>query len=315
MPDFLLIKTSSLGDVIHQMPAVTEARRRTPAMCLTWVVEEAFVPLVALHPGVDSVIAVASRRWRRAPHRPATWREIAHFTRALRAKRFDAVVDTQGLFRTGLMARLALGVRHGYDAASARESWAARFYDVRHGVDRSLHAIARNRALTGRAFGYVPDGGTDFGLDRARIAAAATGPTAVLLHGTARAEKEWPEQHWSALGATLAARGYGIVLPWGTAAEHARADRIAAATNALVPKRQPLDEIAKFLAGASLVVGVDTGLLHLAAALGVPLVAIFVGSEPSLTGPKGGGAIAVVGGRQGEPPTVEAVLAAADQVT
>jgi heptosyltransferase-1 len=315
MSNFLLIKTSSLGDVIHQMPAVTEARLRQPGMRLTWVVEEAFVPLVTLHPGVDAVIAVASRRWRRAPHRPATWREIMHFAQTLRAERYDAVVDTQGLFRTGLMARLALGERHGYDAVSARESWAARFYDVHHSVDRSLHAIARNRALTGRALGYAPDGDVNFGLERARLAAAATGPTAILLHGTARAEKEWPEQHWRDLGAALAARGYGIVLPWGTASEHARADRIAATTNALVPRRQPLDEIARFLAGASLVIGVDTGLLHLAAALGVPLVAIFVGSEPSLTGPRGAGPIAVVSGNRAEPPAVEAVLAAVDQVT
>ena len=189
MSDVLLIKTSSLGDVIHQMPAVTEARLRLPGARLTWVVEEAFAPLATLHPGVDAVIAVASRRWRHALHEPATWREVGGFMRTLRARTYDTVVDTQGLFRTALIARLSHGVRHGYDADSVRESWAAKFYDVRHGVDRSLHAIARNRMLTGLALGYSPEGAVDFGLDRARLAPAAATRTAVLLHGTARARK------------------------------------------------------------------------------------------------------------------------------
>jgi heptosyltransferase-1 len=138
--------------------------------------------------------------------------------------------------------------------------------------------------------------------------------TAVLLHGTARAEKEWPESHWSALGAALAARGYDVVLPWGTTQERTRANRIAASSTAHVVERRPLDEVAKLLAGAALVVGVDTGLLHLAAALGVPLVAIFVGSESRLTGPMGSGPMAVVGAMD-ETPTVEAVMAAIDSVT
>jgi heptosyltransferase-1 len=168
--------------------------------------------------------------------------------------------------------------------------------------------------LTGLALGYAPGGAVDFGLDRTRLATASTTPTAVLLHGTARAEKEWPEPLWNALAAALAARGYGIVLPWGTAEERVRADRIAAKTKARVPQRQPLDAVAQMLAGAALVVGVDTGLLHLAAALGVPLVAIFLGSDPRLTGPMGSSPMAVIGGMS-ETPTVEAVLAAVERVT
>jgi heptosyltransferase-1 len=314
MSDVLLIKTSSLGDVIHQMPAVTEARFRLPSMHLTWVVEDTFAPLAALHPAVDTVIAVATRRWRRALAEPTTWREVSGFMRTLRARTYGTIVDTQGLFRTALVAKLARGERHGYDADSARESWAAKFYDVRHGVDRSLHAIARNRMLTGLALGYSPEGAVDFGLDRARLAPASAARTAVLLHGTARAEKEWPERHWNALAAALAARGYDVALPWGTATEHARADRVAATTKVRVPERAPLDVVAKMLAGVALVVGVDTGLLHLAAALGVPVVAIFVSSESRLTGPMGSGPIAVVGG-MGQTPTVEAVMAAVGRVT
>src|SRR5499427_7203820 len=312
MPDVLFIKTSSLGDVIHHMPALTEARRQRPAARFCWVVEEAFAPLVQIHPAVSQVIPVASRRWRRAPLAPSTVREIASFRRAMRARRYDAVVDTQGLVRSALMARLARGRRHGYDANSIRERAASWFYDVRHGVARDLHAIARNRMLTGRALGYAPDSGLDFGLERASFATAGSS-YGILFHSTARPEKEWPEASWIALCRALAARGGALVLPWGTQAEHARSTRIAAAVgNARVPDRQPLDRMARLVAGASFVVGVDTGLLHLAAALGVPLVAIFVGSEPGLTGPVGPGKIEIIGGK-GAVPSVADVAAAVDR--
>jgi heptosyltransferase-1 len=312
MADILFIKTSSLGDVIHHMPALTEARRSLPDARFSWVVEEAFAPLVRLHPGVGEVIPVASRRWRRNAFAPSTWEEIATFARSLRRRDYDEIVDTQGLvFKSALIARLARGRRHGYDADSIRERAAARFYDVRHKVSRDLHAIARNRALTGLALGYAPDGAVDFGLERERLTDGAAGPYGILLHATARPEKEWPETSWIALGSALRARGVSLVLPWGTVGERARSERIAAAlrdakVDASVPDRHPLDRMARLIAGAAFVIGVDTGLLHLAAALGVPLVAIFVGSEPGLTGPMGAGPIAIVGGRHKLPPVADA---------
>jgi heptosyltransferase I len=313
MSDILFIKTSSLGDVIHHMPALTEARQRRPDARFFWVVEEAYAPLVRLHPAVSGVVPVALRRWRGRMLAPATWREMADFRRALHTRSYDAVIDTQGLFRSALIAHVARGQRHGYDADSIRERPASRFYDVQHAVARDLHAIARNRILTGRALGYAPDGALDFGLTRGDLAAAGSS-YGILFHATARPEKEWPEASWIALARTLAARGSTVVLPWGTAAERARSARIAAAVkNAQVPERQPLDRMARLIAGAAFVVGVDTGLLHLAAALGVPLAAIFVGSEPGLTGPMGQGQIAVVGGSH-EPPSVADVTAAVERL-
>src|SRR4029450_364807 len=199
MPDILFIKTSSLGDVIHHMPALTEARRQRPRARLYWVVEEAFAPLIRIHPAVSDVIPIAARRWRGALLAPATWREIAGFARVLRARAYDAVIDTQGLVRSALIARLARGRRHGYDAASIRERAASWLYDVRHGVARDLHAIARNRILTGRALGYLPDGGLDFGLARAGLATGGSS-YGILFHATARPEKEWPEAAGVALG-------------------------------------------------------------------------------------------------------------------
>ena len=170
---------------------------------------------------------------------------------------------------------------------SVRERSAPSLYDVRHGVARDLHAIARNRLLTGLALGYEPDGPVDFGLDRGKLV-EATGPSyGILLHATARLEKEWPESHWIALGKALARpRRDTLLIPWGDERERGRSTRIAAALdNARVPERASLDRVAALIAGASFVIGVDTGLLHLAAALGVPLVSIFAGSDPGLTGP------------------------------
>jgi lipopolysaccharide heptosyltransferase I len=314
MSDILFIKTSSLGDVIHHMPALTEARRQRPQTRFCWVVEEAFAPLVRIHPAVSEVIPIASRRWRRMLLASSTWREMAGFRRAVRTRCYDEIIDSQGLVRSALVARLARGPRHGYDAESIREPAASWFYDVKHRVARDLHAIARNRMLTGLALGYVPDGGIDFGLSRKEIAGTTGVPYGILLHATARPEKEWPEASWIALARALTARGRSLLLPWGTEAEHARSKRIAeAVANARVAERQPLDRMAALIAGASFVIGVDTGLLHLAAALGVPLVAIFAASEPGLTGPMGAGPIVVVGGKHRQV-SVSDVLGALEQL-
>jgi heptosyltransferase-1 len=314
MADVLFIKTSSLGDVIHHMPALTEARAHRPDARFAWVVEEAFAPLAALHPAVGEVIPVAVRNWRRTPRQASTWRQVWRFLRTLRRRAYDAVIDTQGLFfKSGWIARAARGRRHGYDPNSIKDSFACIFYNVRHAVDRNQHAIARNRALTGLALGYTPDGPPDFGLDRAALAGPVAAPYGVLLHATTRADKEWPEMNWRMLAATLGT-GIDLVVPFGTEAERERATRIAAATaRARVPDRAPLDAVARLMAGASFVVGVDTGLLHLAAALGVPLIGIFSASEPGLTGPMGAGAILVLGA-EGAPPSVGEVAEAVAQI-
>lgn len=306
MADILFIKTSSLGDVIHHMPALVDARKAHPDATFAWLVEEAFAPLVRLHPAVNDVIPVAWRRWRRSLYAPATIAEISASFRTIGAKKYDAIVDSQGLLRSALIARVARGRRHGYDAASIREPLASLFYNVRYRVSRDLHAVERNRMLSGLALGYKPEGRPEFGLERTRFT-TGTSPYVVLLHATARPEKQWPEEHWVALGKALGG-AVELVLPWGSEPERLRSERIAAAVpNARVPDRAPLDQVAKLIGGAQYVVGVDTGLLHLAAALGVPLVAIFTGSNPSLTGPVGNGPLVVLGAN-GTRPSVEAVV-------
>jgi heptosyltransferase-1 len=306
MADILFIKTSSLGDVIHHMPAVTEAHKALPHARFAWLVEEAFAPLVALHPAIDFVVPVAWRRWRKSLYAPATLAEVVRNLRDIRARSYDDIVDSQGLLRSAVIARLTHGRRHGYDAASIREPPASFFYDRRYTVSRELHAVERNRRLSGLALGFMPQGVPDYGLERSRFHAPER-RYAVLLHATARARKEWPQANWIELGRSLAAEGLEVVLPWGLAIEQARSEAIAAALpNARVPPRAPLDEVARLIAGAEFVVGVETGLLHLAAAFGVPLVAIFAGSKPALTGPVGSGSMAILGA-QGAPPSLDEV--------
>jgi heptosyltransferase-1 len=313
MANILFIKTSSLGDVVHHMPALTDARKAHPDATFSWLVEEAFAPLVRLHPAIDTVIPVASRRWRKSLYAPATIAEIRASFRNIRAQRYDEIVDTQGLLRTAILMRAARGMRHGYDASSVREPLASLFYDVRHRVERDMHAVERNRILSGLALGYAPDEAPDFGLDRARIGKDSTSRYGLLLHATARREKQWPDADWIAF-AKLFAQRFELLLPWGTEAERARSEYIAAAVpGARVPDHAPLDQIAKLIAGAQFVVGVDTGLLHLAAALGVPVVAIFAGSKPALTGPMGRGRLSILGD-DGKPPSVDAVVEAVESI-
>jgi lipopolysaccharide heptosyltransferase I len=313
MANILFIKTSSLGDVVHHMPALTDARKAHPDATFSWLVEEAFAPLVRLHPAANKIIPVAWRRWRKSPYAPATIAKIRASFRNIRAQRYDEVVDTQGLLRTAILTRAARGRRHGYDASSAREPLASLFYDVRHRVDRNLHAVERNRILTGLALGYSPHENPDFGLDRAAIGTGGSSRYGVLLHATARPEKQWPDEFWIAFGRAFAQR-VELILPWGTEVEHARSEFIAAAVpGARVTLHAPLDQVAKLIAGAQFVVGVDTGLMHLAAALGVPLVAIFTGSKPGLTGPVGRGRLSILGD-DGKPPSPDAVIEAVENI-
>jgi len=308
MPRILFVKTSSLGDVVHQCPAASDAARGIPQARIDWVVEDAFAGVVRMHANVARVIPVAVRRWRSALWRPAVWREIAAFRRSLQGERYDAIVDTQGLLKSALISSLASGTRHGMDRASAREPLAARFYDRTHFVPRGLHAVERNRRLTAAALGIALPSAIDYGL-RAAAAPAQKLPAAysVLLTMTSRADKLWPEARWIELGRALA---LPVVLPWGGAEEHSRAERIARGVGqAVVPGKMMLEELAQVLAGARNVVGLDSGLTHLAAALGVPAVAIFCGSDPALTGLYGAPRAANVGAR-GRLPQVFEVLQA-----
>jgi heptosyltransferase-1 len=308
MPRILFVKTSSLGDVVHQCPAVSDAARGIPGARIDWVVEEGFAGIARLQAHVERVIPVAVRRWRVALWRPAVWREIAAFRARVAAERYDAVIDTQGLLKSALITALAAGTRHGMDRASVREPLASRFYDRTYEVPRGLHAVERNRRLTAAALGFPLQSSIDYGL-RAGVGTAEKMPSSysVLLTMTSRADKLWPESRWIELGRALA---LPVVLPWGSVPERGRADRIASGIGqAVVPNKMMLEELAQVLVGARNVVGLDSGLTHLAAALGVPTVAIFCGSDPALTGVYGAARATNVGA-PGRPAQVFEVLQA-----
>jgi heptosyltransferase-1 len=211
------------------------------------------------------------------------------------------------------MAKLLDGESHGYDAASVREPFAARFYDVTHTVGWDLHVIARNRTLTGRALGYEPSGAPDYGFDPSQFRGGEEKPYAIIFHATAKKTKEWPEERWLQVGRSLAARGLEVVLPWGNAEERARSERLAAGIpNARVPDLKPILEVTKLIADAQLVAGVDTGFLHIAAAIGVPVVAVFTIVKSHTAVPVGPGKVEMVGAENGLP-EIRNVLAAIDR--
>jgi heptosyltransferase I len=300
MTTILFVKTSSLGDVVHNCPAVSDAARALPGAAIDWVVEAPFAGIAAMHPAVRRVIPVAVRRWRGAWWKPSVWSELAQWRRELRAERYDVVLDTQSLVKSALISRAALGRRHGMDRASAREPLAAFFYDRKHAVPRGMHAVERNRLLTAAALGFKP-AALAYGL---RIPDAEKSGYVVLLTMTSREDKLWPEERWIELGRGLRAP---TVLPWGSEAERARAERIASAIGGTVPPPRSLQEISRLFAAARCVVGLDTGLTHLAAALGTTTVGIYCGSDPALTGLYGA-PNARNAGAAGRPPEVDEVL-------
>lgn len=305
----LLVKTSSLGDVIHNLPVASDIAAQFPGAVIDWVVEEALTEIPRLHPAIHRVIPVALRRWRKQLLSTITWREMASFRRTLQTESYDAVIDTQGLLKSALICRMAHGPRYGHGAEFAREPFASRFYDHCIPVPAELHAVTRNRLLASQALGYSLPDVLDYGI---AVAPQPTpeADTVVLLTATSRDDKLWPAERWIALGQALQERGLSSLLPAGSAVERERASRIAAGIpQARVLPPMNLTDLAATLAASRLVVGVDTGLVHLAAALGRPTIALFCASDPALTGVLAGSAASNLGQR-GTPPSVDAVLAA-----
>lgn len=307
----LLVKTSSLGDVLHNLPVVDDILRHRENAVIDWVVEEGFSALPALHPSVRQVIPVAIRRWRKA------WWHSRHEIRAvlaqLQATTYDLVLDTQGLIKSALIARCAESRQIcGLDYHSAREGLASRFYTRRFAIPRARHAVDRNRCLAAAALGYELDKEVSFGI-RAPLRKPEwlpDQPFVSLLHATSRDDKLWPEPHWIALGKELHTAGLRCVLPWGNTTEQTRALRLAASIpDSIVPEKLSLNEVASLLAQSRAAIGVDTGLSHFSAALGTPTIGIYVATDPTLTGVYTGSQAPVLnlGGLQ-QLPSVDAVL-------
>lgn len=312
----LLVKTSSLGDVVHNLPVASDIAAAYPGVAIDWVVEESFAAIPRWHPRVRRVLPVAMRRWRRAPWQREVRTQWQLFVKTLRSETYDAVIDTQGLLKSAWLARQALGIRHGLDWASSREplGW---LYDRTYAVPWGRHAVVRNRDLAAQALGYQPAPVVDYGL-RKPLSPGSWQPAgadyALLMHATSAERKLWPESRWIALGSSLAARGITVVLPWGSEAELQRSERLAERiSGAMVPPRLDLDPLAALIAGAAAVIGTDTGLTHLAGALGVPTVGLYCATDPAATGLSGCARAVNLGG-VGKPPEPAQVLAALESL-
>ncbi len=318
--NILLVRVSSLGDVLHNLPIVADIHRHFPDARVYWVLEEGYVSLVKLNPHVRKVIPFALRRWRKGLGDAAVRAELRGFFRDLRAEQYDYVFDTQGLIKTGIVMACArtrpggkkVGLANGTED-SGYEGVSRVFHNRSIPVEPRTHAVARGRQVVAAVLGHAVDTPPDFGLPApegsARPAWMPSEDYAVFFHGTARDAKKWPTAHWIALGQALAPMT--VLLPWGSPSEKEEAERLASALpNARVLPRLPMMDAVELARHAALAVGVDTGLTHIAAAFVRPTVELYCDSPRWKT--EGNWSPRIVNlGDMGTAPGVAEVVAAA----
>ena len=280
----LVVKLTSLGDVIHTLPAVSDASNLIKDIQIDWLVEESFRAIPRWHPSVSTIYTAASRRWRKQPWKFLS--EIRVLSRQISREPYDLVIDAQGLLKSALLARMAKGKHAGYDKLSIKETLASQFYNLKLSVNPSQHAVIRTRHLFAKSLGYKIDETICYGLDRCQFSAIGVNdPYLVFLHGTTWKSKQWPVQYWQQLCDMAVKNNFKIKLLWGNNNEYQRAVAIAeGCSNTEVCPKMNLDEIAGVISNARAVVAVDTGLGHLAAALSVPCVSLYGATDSGRTG-------------------------------
>ncbi|MDM8569839.1 lipopolysaccharide heptosyltransferase I, partial [Thiotrichales bacterium HSG1] len=284
----LIIKTSSLGDVIHTLPAVTDAKLHYPDLQFDWVVEEAFAEIPTWHPAIKQVIPVAFRRWRKqvlTTYLSGNWHQ---FKQTLSSNKYDKIIDAQGLIKSAFLTYQAIGVRCGLNYHSAREPLASIAYQQSYNILKNQHAVTRVRQLFAKVLNYqLPDSPPEYGIAK-HFFQSTKSKQVVFLHGTTWLTKHWPEDNWLKLAKLVTNVGFKVKIPWGNLEEQQRALRIAAIHKniSLIPKSN-LYDLANILAQSKVVVGVDTGLAHLAAALSIPSITLYGATQPAKTGTYG----------------------------
>ncbi|MDD0823477.1 lipopolysaccharide heptosyltransferase RfaC [Mannheimia sp. AT1] len=287
----LIVKTSSMGDVLHTLPALTDMQNAIPDLEVDWVVEENFAEIPTWHSAVNQVIPVAIRRWRKNLCKRQTWVEWQNFLQSLKNKEYDAVIDAQGLLKSAvLVTRQAKGKKFGYDKNSAREGLSSLFYNETFDIPYQQHAVERIRKLCAKSLRYVLSNAQgEYGIAH-HFAKDQQKKTAyiMLIHATTRADKHWKESYWAEVIQSLAKENIEVRLPWGTQSEKERAERLAkAAANVVVLPKMNLTQVAEQIQGAKAVVSVDTGLSHLTAALDKPNIILYGATDPGLIGAYG----------------------------
>lgn len=309
----LIVRTSSLGDLIHMLPAISDIKKHIPGANIDWVVEEAFTEIPRWHAAINQIIVIAYRRWRRSWWSAQSKAERATALEQLRSVEYDLILDMQGLMKSVWLVRQAHGVKHGLDWRSTREPLCSFFYDFRHRVEIWQPAVARQRQLASLAFDYEPDGPPDFGLNHL-VETVTTTPYAVIMPSASRDNKLWPSADWQAIFDRLQNHGLELRLLAGNDIERERAQQlIGSRPDAAVQPASSLTELATLLSGARLMVGLDSGLTHLSAAVGTDTIGIYKASTPARTPLEGRGFVVSLGDK-GKAPGRAEVLTAVETV-
>jgi heptosyltransferase-1 len=329
-PKILLVKLSSLGDVLHNLQIVWDLRARLPDAQIDWVVEEGYVHL--LEPllskdgsrGIDRIIPFGLRRWKKNLFKLASWKEFFAFRRALQSTTYDVLIETQGLIKSAIVCSLAKKSSNAVVAGLANatefsgyEPLARTLYNQSVQVPTQCHAVDRSRWVMCSALDWPLIGRGDapqfypasFVQEISRsLIEGLKSPYVLCFHSTAREAKRWSNENWVTLGKELSAKGYQLVFPWGSPSEKAISELLASQIpNALVPPAFSIEKAFSVITGAALIVGVDTGLTHLAAVLNKPTVEIYCDSPRWKTEGYWSDRITNVGDIQ-NPPSVHEVL-------
>lgn len=298
-----------MGDVVHALPAVSDIANAFPTVEIDWLVEKGFSAIPMQHRAVKRVISIQWRKWRKSLRTAETRSALTQWQVDMRQDPYDLIIDMQGLLKSAVFACFATGPRAGYDWHSIREPLASVFYQHKASVSRNQHAVARCRQLAAKVLGYrLPSTPPDFGLHPTDVPWRPTsGRYAVLIPCASRPEKLWPQADWIAVGRQLQCQGLIVAIMWGNPDERHRAEEIAIAIGGVVPPFLSVAEAANSLSQAEIVVGLDTGLTHLAAAHGRTTIGIYCDHEPGLAGITGPGQVQSLGGK-GQVPSLQAVL-------
>ncbi|HZZ11727.1 MAG TPA: lipopolysaccharide heptosyltransferase I [Paraburkholderia sp.] len=318
MKRILIVKVTSLGDIVHGQPLVADLRRAFPGIKVDWAADAAFADILRWNPGIDRVLCAPLRGFKKQ-RSLAGLKSIAASIGELRREKYDAVIDVHGVYKSAIISFLARSRRrYGYRNADLGETGAAFAYNRRFGPRPNLNAWDGLRKTVSETFGYTIDEAPQFGL-RVPAAplspeAAARAPFALLFHATSSAEKKWPVGHWHAIGHRLNSLGISPLLPWGSEAEHVDAVAIAAGIpGAIVLPRLSVQAVAQHIEMSTLIVGTDTGFVHLASALGKPTVMIFTATSRRHFGIDVPG-LSVSTGDEGRPASIDEVQDAIDLV-
>jgi len=282
----LLIKMSSMGDIFHTFPAISDIKQQFPAAEIDWVVEEGFKEIVDWHPGVRKVIPIDLRRWVKARDKKS-WQEFKLWRKKLRTESYDYIIDAQGLLKSAAIAKCAKGNGvDGYAKRSAREPITHWFYKRHHTVDKDQHAVARTRLLIGKALGYTPNPKLNFGINQNFTHVHPDPHKLIFIIGTSWITKLWDTSEWQALTKIAIDAGFSVEIIWGSASEQTIAEQIIAANPSATrpPQRLAITTIAEMLVEAAGVVGLDTGFSHLAGALETPTIALYGATSPLKVG-------------------------------